>query len=70
MSRAHPHKPRPEMRLRPEHLTARTLSERDTLRVLALLENPPAANDRLMRAARAGFVLPLAVTANALKRGR
>jgi uncharacterized protein (DUF1778 family) len=35
-----------------------TLSERDSLRVLALLENPPAANDRLVRAARAGFTLP------------
>jgi uncharacterized protein (DUF1778 family) len=35
-----------------------TLSERDSLRVLALLKNPPAANDRLVRAARAGFTLP------------
>ncbi len=35
-----------------------TLSERDSLRVLALLENPPKANDRLVRAARAGFTLP------------
>ena len=35
-----------------------TLSERDSLRVLALLENPPAAPDRLVRAARAGFTLP------------
>ena len=34
------------------------LSERDSLRVLALLENPSAAPDRLVRAARAGFVLP------------
>jgi uncharacterized protein (DUF1778 family) len=34
------------------------LSERDSLRVLALLENPPAAPDRLARAARAGFTLP------------
>ena len=46
-----------------------TLSERDSLRVLALLENPPAANDRLVRAARAGFVLPPATAADALKRG-
>jgi uncharacterized protein (DUF1778 family) len=30
------------------------LSERDSLRVLALLENPPAAPDRLVRAANAG----------------
>ncbi len=35
-----------------------TLSERDSLGVLALLENPPKANDRLVRAARAGFTLP------------
>jgi uncharacterized protein (DUF1778 family) len=34
------------------------LSERDSLRVLALLENPPAAPDRLVRVARAGFTLP------------
>jgi uncharacterized protein (DUF1778 family) len=34
------------------------LSERDSLRVLELLENPPAAPDRLVRAARAGFALP------------
>jgi len=34
------------------------LSERDSLRVLALLENPPAASDRLVRAAKAGFTLP------------
>jgi hypothetical protein len=66
MSRTRPHKPRPEMRPRPERLTAHTLSERDTLCVLALLENPPAADDRLVRAARAGFVLP---RAGAIKRG-
>ena len=35
-----------------------TLSERDSLRVLALLENPPAAPDRLVRAAKAGLTLP------------
>jgi uncharacterized protein (DUF1778 family) len=35
-----------------------TLSERDSLRVLALLENPPAAPDRLLRAAKAHFTLP------------
>lgn len=34
------------------------LSERDSLRVLALLERPPAAPDRLVRAAKAGFRLP------------
>ena len=34
------------------------LTQRDSLRVLALLENPPKANDRLTRAAKAGFVLP------------
>src|SRR5271163_5342983 len=35
-----------------------TLSERDSLRVLALLESPPAAPDRLVRAAKAGLRLP------------
>jgi uncharacterized protein (DUF1778 family) len=34
------------------------LSERDSLRVLDLLENPPAAPKRLIRAAKAGFTLP------------
>ena len=33
------------------------LSERDSLRVLALLENPPPAPVRLVRAAKAGFTL-------------
>ncbi|MGO9004850.1 MAG: DUF1778 domain-containing protein [Beijerinckiaceae bacterium] len=35
-----------------------TLTERDSLRVLDLLENPPAAPGRLVRAAKAGFTLP------------
>jgi uncharacterized protein (DUF1778 family) len=35
-----------------------SLSERDSLRVLALLEDPPKASDRLVRAAKAGFSLP------------
>jgi uncharacterized protein (DUF1778 family) len=34
------------------------LSERDSLRILDLLENPPAAPRRLIRAAKAGFALP------------
>jgi uncharacterized protein (DUF1778 family) len=34
------------------------LSERDSLRVLDLLENPPVAPARLVRAAKAGFTLP------------
>ena len=34
-----------------------TLSEPDSLRVLALLENPPVAPNRLVRAAKAGFTL-------------
>lgn len=34
------------------------LSERDSLRVLDLLEHPPAPPRRLMRAAKAGFTLP------------
>jgi uncharacterized protein (DUF1778 family) len=34
------------------------LSERDWLRVLELLENPPTAPDRLVRVAKAGFTLP------------
>lgn len=33
------------------------LSERDTLRVLDLLENPPSPNARLMRAAKAASTL-------------
>jgi uncharacterized protein (DUF1778 family) len=35
-----------------------SLSEQDSLRVLALLENPPAPSSRLLRAAKAGFELP------------
>jgi uncharacterized protein (DUF1778 family) len=34
------------------------LSERDSLRVLALLEHPPAPAPRLVRAAKAGYELP------------
>ena len=34
------------------------LSERDSLRVLDLLENPPSAPERLVCAAKAGFLLP------------
>ncbi len=34
-----------------------TLSERDSLHVLALLERPPQASPRLVRAAKAGFKL-------------
>lgn len=33
------------------------LSERDTLRLLDLLENPPAPAERLVRAAKAGQIL-------------
>ncbi|HMK89314.1 MAG TPA: DUF1778 domain-containing protein [Methylocystis sp.] len=33
------------------------LSERDTLRVLDLLESPPEPPERLVRAAKGGFVL-------------
>ncbi|MGC1860869.1 MAG: DUF1778 domain-containing protein [Methylocystis sp.] len=33
------------------------LSERDSLRVLDLLENPPEPSARLVRAAKAGFIL-------------
>lgn len=39
---------------RAEHLA---LSERDSLRVLDLIENPPAPADRLIRAARSGQTL-------------
>lgn len=35
-----------------------SLSERDSLRVLKLLEDPPAPTARLLRAAKAGFRLP------------
>ena len=61
MPRAPADNSRVELPLRPDDratLTRAALSERDSLRVLALLENPPAANDRLVRAARAGFTLP------------
>ena len=34
------------------------LTERDSLRVLDLLENPPAAPEHLVRAAKAAFRLP------------
>jgi uncharacterized protein (DUF1778 family) len=34
------------------------VSERDSLRVLDLLENAPEPNARLLRAAKAGFTLP------------
>jgi uncharacterized protein (DUF1778 family) len=34
-----------------------TLTERDSLRVLDLLEHPPEPTDRLRRAARGGFTL-------------
>lgn len=34
------------------------LTERDSLRVLDLLENPPAPSERLRRAAKAGLKLP------------
>lgn len=34
------------------------LSERDSLRILDLLENPPLPPTRLVRAAQAGFNLP------------
>ena len=35
-----------------------SLTERDSLRVLDLLERPPAASAGLVRAAKAGFKLP------------
>ena len=36
----------------PKYTVPVTLTERDSLRVLALLENPPAPTARLVRAAR------------------
>jgi uncharacterized protein (DUF1778 family) len=39
---------------RAEHLA---LSEKDSLRILNLLDNPPAPTDRLIRAAKAGQTL-------------
>jgi hypothetical protein len=43
----------------PELLRVGTrLSERDSLRIIDLLENPPAAPECLVRAAKAGFTLP------------
>jgi hypothetical protein len=49
-------------------MNRRELSQRDSLRFLALLENPPAANDRLVRVAKAGFTLPPAPTTDTSKR--
>ena len=43
----------PEARTVIENAERLALSERDSLRVLALLENPPAPTDKLRRAARA-----------------
>jgi uncharacterized protein (DUF1778 family) len=41
-----------------EQSEKQALTERDSLRVLDLLENPPEPSSRLLRAARAGFRLP------------
>ncbi len=50
-------------------MNRRKLSERDSVRVLSLLKTPPGANDRLVRVAKAGFVLPPPVpTTDAPKR--
>ena len=64
MSRVPTDRGRIGLRLRPEgevtlaRAARLKLSERDSLRVLELLEHPPAAPDRLVRAATAGFALP------------
>ncbi|MCA3348954.1 MAG: DUF1778 domain-containing protein [Roseomonas sp.] len=42
----------PEARAVIENAERLALSERDSLRVLALLENPPAPNERLLRASK------------------
>ena len=42
----------PEARAVIENAERQTLSERDSLRVLALLENPPTPNERLLRASK------------------
>jgi len=42
----------PEARAVIENAERLALSERDSLRVLALLENPPAPNERLRRASK------------------
>ena len=43
---------RRKLKLAPPLVMPGTLSERDSLRVLNLLENPPAPNARLLAAAR------------------
>ena len=48
----------PEARATIERFERVELSERDSRKVLALLENPPSPNARLKRAARAGRTLP------------
>jgi uncharacterized protein (DUF1778 family) len=40
-----------------EQAEKQALTERDSLRVLDLLENPPNPSPRLLRAAKAGFLL-------------
>jgi uncharacterized protein (DUF1778 family) len=42
----------PEARAVIENAERLALSERDSLRVLALLENPPAPNEKLRRASK------------------
>ena len=61
----------PEARAVIENAERLALSERDSLRVLALLENPPAPNEKLRRAARAfsSQVEPLGGSENAIKAG-
>jgi len=48
----------PEARAVIERAERVALSERDSLKVLDALENPPKPNSRLKRAARAGLKLP------------
>ena len=47
----------PAARLVIERADRLALTERDSLRVLEMLENPPPPPDRLIRAARAGHTL-------------
>jgi hypothetical protein len=61
----------PEARAVIENAERQALSERDSLRVLALLENPPAPTDKLRRAAGAfsSQVESLGGSENAIKLG-
>jgi hypothetical protein len=52
MSKIEDSRPRRKFKLTPRPVSPSTLSERDSLRVLNLLQNPPAPNAKLLAAAQ------------------